>query len=234
MKDMTSILFGLMMWAQVCFAADTVNQSADAAAEPAMRMLRSNWVQKVDSLKGRPFVTQRITILKELLDRQPTNIINAETARVCQKAVRLPSGAATSSEEAYDAALLSALVDRAVDKHDRMALVNLLRHNCPRIVEQLMPPEFYFATEWPDAVSCLFEAYDTAADALAKKDLLACLERAFPSIRARSPNDADFIREAREWYAEKRLELKINQHYPWLAGQPAEPNPPPKDLFLLK
>jgi hypothetical protein len=221
-----------MMWTRVCFAADAVDPTADGAAEPAMKVLRDNWVQRVDNLKGRPFVTQRTTILKELLDQQPTNVINAAIARVCQKEVRLASGAATSSEEAYDAALLAALVDRAVDKRDRMTLVKLLRHNCPRVVEQLMPPEFYFAKQWPGSISCLFEAYDTAAAASAKKDLLACLERAFASIRARSPNESDFIREAGEWYAKKQPELKINEQYPWLPARSADPGSSPRDLFL--
>ncbi len=174
MKAKMWILLSLLIWARLCSAADSPDPVADGAAEPAINMLRDTWIERLDKLQGRTIITHRTTILKELLDQQPTNVINAAIGRVCHKEIAPDVGAAARTEEGFDAVLLTALVDWAVDKHDRVTLVGLLRHNCPRVVEQLMPPEFYVATQWPGSITSLFEAYETAATTSAKKDLPAC------------------------------------------------------------
>ncbi len=234
MKGKMWILLSLLILTRLCSAADSAGPTADGGAEPAINMLRDTWIERVSKLKGRTIITHRTTILKELLDQQPTNVINAAVGRVCRKEIAQDIGTAARSEESYDAVLLAALVDWAVDKHDRVTLVRLLRHNCPRVVEELMPPEFYLATQWPGSITSLFEAYETAATTSAKKELLACLERAFAAIRKHWPDEAEFIREAKKWYEKNRSELSVNEHYPWLAARSAEPDVVSKDLFVPK
>lgn len=174
----------------------------------------------------------QLEIMKRLLYRTPTNVVEAEFRRIC--ATQVPSFPEHRDDlnQAYDTVLLQALVERSIEQKDRLRLSTLLRRNCPNYLAE-SPLEFCLDDQWPGSFALLFDCYAESNSAHAKKDILLCLGRAFASLRARFPADGPFLEEARKWYARNGPAATVNYDYPPL---PSRPHTPPdllcRDLFF--
>jgi len=207
-----------------------IDETTVSAVSNEVSKLRQAWkleAEKVRELKS--FSDAKVQILKELLNKAPVDVVEAEFRRICSTMVP------TDSESPFDCdtTLLHALVARTVEQRDREAFVTLLSANCP-IYVGFVPLEFHMATTWPDATSLLFDSYAKAKSDHSKTNFVFCLGRAFASLRKQFSVDDAFVVKAKSWFAENRSNVQVNQQYPHATLDPRERLNADKNLFLSK
>jgi hypothetical protein len=175
-----------------------------------------------------------VRILESLLNGAPTKVVEAEFQRICAADVGEFSGNDDEMDKNYDNVLMVAFVERSIKSRDAKHLVTLLSHHCPRHVVYI-PLEFSLAYDWPGSIERLFDCYSATKSPAAKKDIVFCLRRAFPSLRGRFTVDNEFVEQAHTWYAVNQSRLKVNERYGYLPSQPpASDGEDRTNLFLFK
>ena len=207
------------------------------AVQEELARIKQEWKNGVNEYNTdgnrKLFVGFRVTVLKRLLNQASSGAIQSEFERICVTNITEFPADQDNLDKCYDAVLLKTLAVRSIDAKDRTRLLALLTRNCPDEGEHMMPLEFYCADQWPPAILVLFDAYEQTNSKVVKEKLMLHLGRAFYTLRNQNADDAAFLKAARKWFSENQSKLKINNEYPYLAGQPPRPVDSPKDLFLL-
>lgn len=204
------------------------------ALQHELALIKTEWKSGVKTYHSdlKSYVTEQVTVLKELLSKAPEGAVEFEFTRMRSTNVSLEL-ATDDLDERYDIVMLETLVVRSIDAKDRSRLLALLTYNCPREGEHMMPLEMYSAVKWPESILVIFEAHDQTASESVKKEILLHLSHTFDSLRNKFADDSVFMKEARKWFIENRDRVTINPRYPYVAGQPPPFRDTPKDLFIL-
>ena len=112
--------------------------------------------------------------------------------------------------------VLALLVKCLVGSRDRETLVRLLSARCP---SQIDPPEnieFYLAfhgKELKDPILVLSEAYSQCEVPETRHSLAAGVRRGFAGLGIRGKDDADYVKNAMQWYEKEKDHLVANWAY---------------------
>jgi len=102
------------------------------------------------------------------------------------------------------------------DSGDRKSLVTLLSTQCPGRVGFQNPVEFYL-THWghrlKDPILILGEAYSQCQVPATRHDLAAAVRRSFAGLGIRGKDDAEYVKNAMQWYENEKDHLIANPNY---------------------
>src|SRR5439155_16111194 len=96
---------------------------------------------------------------------------------------------------------------------DTRSVKRLLAARCPDSI-WVVPLEFEMAmVRGPSGVALLVAAYPSAGTNYSAQVLVGCLARAFPSLRAKTETDTDFVAACGRWLAENKARCVVNPTY---------------------
>jgi hypothetical protein len=195
---------------------------------PETTNLKQSWktqvAQRIAAAKTSPvkggFYFDEVSILERLLNESPANTAAAASKYICAlETIPNRSGNDRDLDANYNTFLLQALIDHSIERKNTRGLVMLLSHHCPRYIVYT-PLEFILAAKCQDSINPLFDSYVAAKSRPVRNDIIACLARAFPALRARSPSDPEFIKQAQAWFTGNRSRVQVNPLYQYLVAQP--------------
>ena len=155
-----------------------------------------------------------VKALRQLLEKADAATRQAEYERLTKS---------QQADTAFDSVLAQSFVEYFLKQSDTNSLQNLLATKCPDYVGGI-PLEFVLAASSAKMLLPLPRAFQTASDE-SRGTILACLARAFPTLKQPGVSDADFARECERWVSQNSENFTLNRSYPYL---PALPPPDPR------
>jgi hypothetical protein len=113
--------------------------------------------------------------------------------------------------------LLAFMVKAFVGFGDRESLVILLSKRCPSRIAWPEDIEYYLAhraRRLTDPILVLGEAYSRCQVPETRHTLAAAVRRGFAGLGIRGNDDADYVKNAMQWYERQKNELAVNVRYP--------------------
>jgi uncharacterized protein (TIGR03067 family) len=153
-----------------------------------------NVVKIVHNLLGRRLSDKELRQLVAACDTLPADIENAGFVR--------------------DA--LAFMVKSFADSEDRESLVTLLSRRCPCHVDERGTIECVLAFDakrLKDPILILGEAYAKCQVSETRRALAAAVRRGFAGLGIRGKDDADFVKNAMQWYEKEKDGLVVNGYY---------------------
>jgi hypothetical protein len=148
---------------------------------------------------------QETKILQELLNE----LSPADRQKQLERLIQSPG---TSRTNEFSSSLEREFIWRLAKSNDTNGLQKLLTSNGPT-----WPVEIDLARSMNcDGISVLTAAYRAVAkDSASRKDLLECLNRAFPKLRKQYPSDSDFTDSCERWIKVNHDKCTLNPFYPY-------------------
>lgn len=194
------------------------NSASSSSGESAMN-IKQEYLSQAAGLnpQTKEYPQQRVEILLQLLDQCGEPKRQTEFERLV--------GKSEQTDKAFDAILAQAFIGYFLKRQDTASLQKLLSGKCPDYVGGT-PLEFVLAASSPKMLLPLPRAFQTASGE-SRTTILACLARAFPTLRQPGVSDADFARECERWISQSSKSFTLNRCYPYLlALPPPDPNRP--------
>lgn len=113
-------------------------------------------------------------------------------------------------------AVLAFMVERFVDSGDRQSVVRLLSKRCPIHISFYHDIEFFLAyrgNKLKDPILVLGNAYSECTIPDVRHDIAGAVRRGFAGMGIRGADDADFVRNAMQWYEQEKSHLTVNPMY---------------------
>ena len=116
----------------------------------------------------------------------------------------------------FENAVLAHSVRVLVDAGDRGALVRLLSTRCPLLIYNSETIELYLAcvgAKLKDPIMVLGEAYANCQVPEVRRIIAAAVRRGFTDLGIRGKDDAEFVKNAMQWYEKEKDHLVPNGWY---------------------
>lgn len=126
----------------------------------------------------------------------------------------LPINAKERSD--FDNAVLNVMVEILVDLADRDSLVKMLSTRCPNYICHYAYIEYnlvFHGYKLKDPILILGEAYSKCRVAEVRYDIASAVRRSFAGLGIRGKDDADFVKNAMQWYEKEKDHLTVNSLY---------------------
>lgn len=127
---------------------------------------------------------------------------------------------ACTAEEAPDTffanELIVFMVKTFVERGDRESLVKLLSARCPDHVDMWTTIEAYVVCrgkELTDPVVVFGDAYEQCETPDTRRKLAATIRRAFADLGIKGTDDAEYVKNAMQWYEQQKDHLAVNWGY---------------------
>jgi hypothetical protein len=197
-------------------SANPTNSTPVSPGESAMNM-KQEYLRQTANLnpQTKEHQQQRVKILVQLLDECGEAKRQTEFERLV--------GKSEQTDKAFDTIFAQAFVEYFLKRKDTASLQKLLAGRCPDYVGGI-PLEFVLAASSAKMLLPLPRAFQTASDE-SRGTILACLARAFPTLKQPGVSDTDFARECERWVSQNSENSTMNRSYPYL---PALPPPDPR------
>ena len=233
----TPVLIGIGIFAAGC--GDQTRRPA--AIDKARIQLKEQWKSRVERRRNLflllpddfGFHREQVIVLKDLLEKASPKIAEAELNAISATPPSTLPEDRWDLEKSYGEDFIEAFALWTIQHRDARRLKLLLCSNCPIYLTH-SPLEYSLARDWPASVAYLFDSYTASQSRQSKSNIVKCLSRAFPSLRAKGSSDDCFVGQARSWWEGHQSKVTPNHEYPYLMQQPPYPRPKSQDLFICK
>jgi hypothetical protein len=152
-------------------------------------------------------------MLDDIITKQLTKEDLRRLAATCDE---LPVRVRDRSE--FAEAVLGYMVKAFVDSGDRKTLVKVLSTRFPpRVDEEIhRTTETYllaFGAKLKAPIMVLGEAYSECRDPVVRHDIAAAVRRGFADLGIHGEDDAEFVKNAMQWYEKEKHHLVFNHFY---------------------
>ena len=209
-------MFAIMSMAIVCAASEKGHPTAQNKEKPPVQepVKTPTGEGKVSWNSARLAAVEKLSKdkpLDEILKKQFTKKELHELAASCAS-MPIPE------EDRSDFAdiLLKSMVHVFSLSGDREGLVTLLSNRCPPWVGWRDNIEWFLALrnkELKDPILILGEAYSNCKVSEVRKVIATAVRRGFVGLGVKGKDDAEFVRNAMQWYSQNKDHLEVNMEY---------------------
>jgi hypothetical protein len=222
------VLGTVLVWAALampkgCREMRTPPRRSDIAWDsPRMREIQKEWEalrknrEGFTTLTGKEAYVEARRRVERLLRKRFSEEDLHQLAGSCEVLpVRTPMEVLMANGD-YNNEVLTFIVKVFVDSGDWDGLVTLLSRQCPGRIEVWETIEWCLVRRGKrlkDPILILGEAYQKCEVPETRHDLAATVRRAFGGLGIRGEDDAEFVRNAMQWYDKAKDHLTVNREY---------------------
>lgn len=182
---------------------------------PRMCAIEKEW-EALRAAHNRVFDGGKIEYEKYLqsVDRLFQKRLPARRLRELTASAKLPP--VPEEQDTFSYSILTYMVKAFVESGDRQGLVELLAKRCPGLIEWPEYLEYWLAfrgKRLKDPILVLGEAFAMCRVPETRHALAAAARRGFAGQGIRGKDDAEFVRNAMQWYAKEKGHLTVNDAY---------------------
>ncbi|HUY90592.1 MAG TPA: hypothetical protein VMV10_17775 [Pirellulales bacterium] len=156
----------------------------------------------------------RFVQIQESIERIFSGQLTADEVRkLAAAADELP---AEIEEFGFTADALAFLVKRLTEMEERERLVELLATRCPTWVRWPTHIEYHLASQgerFEQPILILGDAYSRCKSQQTRKALIAAVRRGFRGYEIEGSDDAEYVKNAMQWYLKNGSDLEFNYLY---------------------